>query len=84
MSRDLGTDPDELVAQRGQGPALHPLRQYRLLLMAEAVEKVWTIYICATNVPVSRAWCNSNSMKYGTMNHCFNDFALRDFFNSLG
>ncbi len=54
------------------------------LLVAEAVEKVRTINICATIVPVSRAWCNSNSMKYGTLNHCFKDFALRDFFNSLG
>ncbi len=22
-------------------------------------------------------------MNYGTLNHCFKDFALRDFFNSL-
>ncbi len=56
---------------------------WKLPVMAEAVEKVRTINICATNVPVSRAWCNSNSMKYGTLNHCFKDFALRDFFNSL-
>ncbi len=51
--------------------------------MAEAVEKVRTINICATIVPVSRARRNFDSMKYGQLNHCFKDFAFRDFFNSL-
>ena len=34
MSHDLRTDLDELAVQRGQGPVLDLLRQYRLLLMA--------------------------------------------------
>ncbi len=65
------------------GGAVVPATWSQLPLIAEAVELVRTINICATNVPVSRAWCNSNSMKYGFLNHCFKDFALRDFFNSL-
>lgn len=53
------------------------------LLLAEAAAKVRTIIICATIVPVSRACGNFDSIKYGTLNHCLKDFALRDFFSSL-
>ncbi len=34
MPDHLGADLDQLLAQRGQGPVLDLLRQYRLLLMA--------------------------------------------------
>ncbi len=53
-------------------------------LLAEAVEKVRTIKFCATIVPMTRACSNFDSMNRGILNHCFKNFDLRDFFNSLG
>ncbi len=53
-------------------------------LLAEAVEKVGTIKFCATIVPVSHARSNFDSLNRGILNHCFKNFDLRDFFNTLG
>jgi hypothetical protein len=52
-------------------------------LLAEAVEKVRVINFCATIDRVSRACGNIDSMKCRILNHCFKNFDLRDFFNTL-
>jgi hypothetical protein len=51
--------------------------------VAEGVEKVRTIKIFAPTVRVSRACSNFDSTKPRILNHCFKNFELRDFFNSL-
>jgi hypothetical protein len=53
------------------------------LLVAESVEKVRTIKFYATIVPVTGACGNFDSMNRGILNHCFKNFDLGDFFNSL-
>ncbi len=55
----------------------------KCLLVAEGVEKVRTIKFCATIVRVSRARGNIDSKMSRILNHCFKNFDLRDFFNTL-
>ncbi len=75
------SDGHENVGFRGQSGSR--FRATGCLLVAESVEKVRTIKFYATIVPVTGACGNFDSMNRGILNHCFKNFDLGDFFNSL-
>ncbi len=52
--------------------------------MAEGVEKVGAVRLFATIVPLSGACGNIDSTLPPTLNHCFKNSDLEDFFDSLG
>ncbi len=55
----------------------------RFLLMAEAVEELWTTKFCATIVPVSCVSSNIDLTKPKLSVYCFKNLDPREFFNSL-
>ncbi len=59
MADHLGTDLDQLLPQRGQGPVLDLFRQYRLLLLArfgpDSRVRYTSVLPTNTDIPVSKS-----------------------------